>query len=1027
MSLSIRHWLVENYIEISDISGLSPGQMVSIAFRIVQDMEVKSLIPLDICSLAEVLELPLATVWQEITVFAQLTESLLRTISHKKPLKRNEGTWLAFQIAYLRGLLQVLTQEKSLQRPWLNQAMLGKAGMRERGEISPVRLLQDTQLQGLLKTLRSGKLTDTQAEQALSLVADSLLVQQIDNAVKAWFVANGVEEAESKLITQRLQNSLFGHLLAVIAENALPLAQLQKFVGLGNSCPVNSTDKHLQIPEAGLHVGDKINLLRELYRASLMQRQSETLFMESFALKDIYVPLNGIPINESDSQPEQKTVEAIDLMTWVRQQLANLDTIAVIESEPGYGKTSFCQMWTAVAAKELYPAWIPILIRLKDVKYGKTLAATLNSGFALNRYIHLGDWLQQDYPPCLLVLDGLDELPPASQGNQAKIILMQQLFSLQSQSRHKIVLTSTSQALQEIIQELEQPLPLSRINIQPWEQEEWRQWFQLWAQVQSLPIAQNYFTFLKYSGVFSATSKLPELSAFVRQPLMLYLLGVLHRDGLLDEQILLLAAKTQATTSATVLWEIHHRLSRWLLGYPQTGGIKTMLLRSGSTYIHRTQDAIANLLQNRHPQDLLEHMQVIALQILHSQRHQITLEPSHSNLPAFYFIPPHTPRQLLFVGNQQDRAGSPTPHLQTEFSHPKLGEFLCTQAIVAQLKLLIQRQENAYGEFTFVLESASSVAQQLYNLFGFGIVSPELENLVIEGLRREPQHEFSFELLCDRLLSFWYAYCRGRWLDEGIAHKAFAHFQALQNPVNVEQIHATVGLNVFLLLCACHQQTKTTFYPCGNPENLSEFYSQALMILIARTKVLHPAAFTTRLQSASLACLNLSGADLSQAMLAGVNFGQIDLSNANLMGANLVGANLQDANVSGANLVSANLTDANLSGANLVSANLVSANLTGANLQSTNLTNTCLFQAILQETDKEIAILNGAIFSIKDFQTIKKLLSKSADINNINSYEKTAAWLNNNAIENIIESAEGEPMMSGDLYEDYADDETVLG
>ncbi|MER3589924.1 MAG: hypothetical protein C4322_20595, partial [Mastigocladus sp. ERB_26_1] len=364
---------------------------------------------------------------------------------------------------------------------------------------------------------------------------------------------------------------------------------------------------------------------------------------------------------------------------------------------------------------------------------------------------------------------------------------------------------------------------------------------------------------------------------------------------------------------------------------------------------------------------------------------------------------------------------------QTEFSHPKLGEFLCTQAIVAQLKLVIQRQENTYGEFTFVLESASSLAQQLYNLFGFGIVSPELENLVIEGLRREPQDEFSFELLCDRLLSFWYGYCRGRWLDEGIAHKAFAHFQALQNPANVEQIHAAVGLNVFLLLCACHQQTKTTFYPCGNPESLSEFYSQALIILIARTKVLHPAAFAKRLQSTSLTCLNLSGADLSQAMLAGVNFGQIDLSNTKLMGANLVGVNLQDANLAGANLTGANLTDANLSGANLVSANLTGANLIGANLQSTNLTNTCLFQAVLEEADKEIAMLNGAIFSIKDFQTIKQLLSKSADINTVNYSEKTAAWLNNNAIGNIIESAEGEPMMSGDFYEDYADDETVLG
>jgi uncharacterized protein YjbI with pentapeptide repeats len=405
-------------------------------------------------------------------------------------------------------------------------------------------------------------------------------------------------------------------------------------------------------------------------------------------------------------------------------------------------------------------------------------------------------------------------------------------------------------------------------------------------------------------------------------------------------------------------------------------------------------------------------MQAIALQILHSQHHQIDLEPSHSNLPAFYF---------------KIQNSTFPPHLQTEFSHPKLAEFLCTQAIVAQLKLLIQRQENAYGEFTFVLESASSVSQQLYNLLGFGILSPEWENLVIEGLRREPQHEFSFELLCDRLLPFWYAYCRGRWLDEGIAHKAFAHFQALQNPANVEKINAAVGLNVFLLLCACHQQTKTTFWPCSNPENLSEFYSQALIMLIARTEVLAKAAFATRLQSTSLACLNLSAADLSQAMLAGVNFGQIDLSNTKLMGAILIGANLQDANLAGANLTGANLTDANLSGANLASANLTGANLTGANLQSTNLTNTCLFQAVLQETDKEIAILNGAIFSIKDFQTIKKMLSKSADINTTNSHEKTAAWLNNNTIGNIIESAEGEPMMSGDLYEDYADDETVLG
>ncbi len=46
--------------------------------------------------------------------------------------------------------------------------------------------------------------TDTQAEQALTLVADSLLVQQINNAAIAWLVANGAEEPEATLLTQRL-------------------------------------------------------------------------------------------------------------------------------------------------------------------------------------------------------------------------------------------------------------------------------------------------------------------------------------------------------------------------------------------------------------------------------------------------------------------------------------------------------------------------------------------------------------------------------------------------------------------------------------------------------------------------------------------------------------------------------------------------------------------------------------------------------------------------------------------------------
>ncbi|MBN3926769.1 pentapeptide repeat-containing protein [Nostoc sp. NMS4] len=993
MNLNIRHWLAERHIAINQISGFSGGQLAGIAYRIVQDMELKSLMPFDICTLVEVLELPLSIVWEEISVISQLTEKLLRSLSQKKPLKRNEGTWLAFQIAYLQALQAILEQEASLQKPWLDRAIIPIQSHILKDDVGKP-ILQDSQLQGLLKTLSPGKLTDTQAEQALSSVADSLLVQQINNAAIAWFVANGAEEPEAKLLTQRLVNSLPGDILVVVTENAAPLAQLQKFFRLGISLSPSSI-----APEVGFTISEKIDLQREHYRASLIKNLSIPLLMESFALKDIYIAQKGLPIEENISEPDKKTIKLVDLKTWAQQQLTDLETIAVIESEPGYGKTSFCQLWAAQVAQELYPSWMPIVIRLRDVKYGKTLIETLNSAFGVN----LSTWLEQENLPCLLLLDGLDELPHSSHGIRAQAIFIQQLLNFQSQHRHKIVLTSRSTTLPEIVSEL--PLLLKRIIIQPLDVDELKQWFQQWAKVQSLPITQNFFTFLKQAGLFTSQSKLRELSALIRQPLMLHLLGILHREGLLDDELLQLAANTQ---KSFLLSEIHHRLSRWLLGYPLIGGIKTMLQRSGSAHIHRTPEAIANLLNHRHPQDLLEQMQAIALKILHSQRHQINLAGEFNTLPAFYF-------KIRDVESAEKST-------LIEFSHLKLGEFLCADAIVAQLKFLTQYQDEAYGTPTFVLDSPSSVAQNIYNLLGYGILSPEIEELAIAGLRRQQKHKFSFEVLFQRLLSFWRAYCQGRWLDEGIAHKALTNFHALQNLVNVEQVNAAVGLNVFLLLCACNRETKVPFWPCGNPINLTEFNPEVLSVLIARTTVLHKSAFATRIKS--LAGLNLSGASLLQVILTGVNLEQTNLSNAELMGANLAGVNLQQANLTGANLQHANLAGANLQQANLTGANLQQANLTGTNLNSANLTNACLFDAILAKTDTKLAADNGALFSKELFQKLKHLRSQQPFLNTIKITPNTNINGKNTPAIGLIESCEG-AILSVDLYDD-ADDETVF-
>ncbi|AKG22285.1 pentapeptide repeat-containing protein [Calothrix sp. 336/3] len=1014
MNLSIRHWLTENHIEASQIQAFSPGQIAGVAFRIAQDMEVKSLIPFDVCPLVEVLELPLGAVEPEMMAIAELTAGLLRSFSHKKPLKRNEGTWLAFQIAYLRGLRQVLEQELSLHRVWLDRAMV----------FSPasVRPLSDVQLQAFLKTLSPSKITDTQAEQALSQVSNSLLVQQINNAAVAWFIANGAEEGEAKLITQRLNHSLYGHLLAVIAENAAPLAQLQKFVGLAvrdvSSTAVGKVGMGNSSTSVNTPTADKIFLCRERYRASLLTSQSEPLFTEYFALKDIYIPLRGVP--------EEAQNTAVDLITWVQQQ--DEKAIAVIESAAGYGKTSFCQTWAAHIAQHLYPHWMPIYIRLRDITYGSSLTDTLNSAFTGSSLTDLATWLELDHPPCILILDGWDELPPSGYGERAKVVFLQQLQALQSQLRHKILITSRLGDLNAICAEIS--LPVRRITIQPLEPDELKNWFQQWTKIQSISIAQNFFLFLKQGGIFLANSRFPQISTLVRQPLMLFFLGVLHRDGLLDEEIFQIVLARQHQSSAALLWEIYQRLTRWLLGYPQTGGASTMLMRPGCSHIHRTPEAIANLLQNQHPQEIFTQMQAVALAILQSHTHSIQVAEGTS-LPPFYF------RSLVFeqVSHIFPRHQVRTKNelIKTEFAHALLGEYLCAQAIIHHLKQLTQLRFNSYSEEVFLIDAPGEFAQRLYNLLGYGVLSPQILALITEGLYQEKNSPSLLQLLSQQLLPFWYAHCRSRWLDEGMAHNAWRSFQSQRNSLNIEQINAAVGLNVFMILCVIHQQIKQPFYPCGMPEKVTEFHPQALSILITKILIFPNQNSVSQTLYQCLSYLQLPKISLSQVALNYANLQHSNLTNADLRDTNLVGANLEKAQLINANLVGVNLRGANLHQANLSGANLSYANLAEANLNTTNLTNACLFQVIIDDKNRETTILNGAIFDLEQYQTIKQLLSQPSERNLPENTDNALTWVNTQGM-GIMESVEGEA--SSDIgidaeaesaTSDYADDETVFG
>jgi len=1007
MNLIIRHWLVENYIEISKIKEFSQAQITGVVLRIIRDMEVRSPLPFDICTLAEVLELPLGVVWDEVGVFARLTQSILSLLGQIKPFKRNEATWLAFQVAYLQALEEVLIEEESLSRIWLERILLpkgretrgqrdggmggqgdggtrglgdkgtrgqGDKGTRGQGENlfgnGLIKPLRDEHLQALIKIFRGEKLTDVQAEEALHKVVHSSFVQQINHIAVAWLVGNTVPKAEAELIIRRLEHKILGHLIVVVSENYITLAQLQKFFKIGNSLELRTTEIHGNSE-------DKIDCNKEKYRASLIKQLGKPLLIESFSLKDIYVPPKGIPF-KGNHQP-------VDLMKWVVSQLEDLDTITVIESDSGYGKTSFCQIFAARVARKFYPDWIPVLINLSDIEEGETFLETLESALRNNYRINLSDWLTVAHHKYLLILDGLNEL---SDFNTFKPIFIQQLFQFQREKRHKIILTSQSWVLQDIA--IKAASKLQRIKIQPWGQDEWKQWFANLSKVQSMTVAQNLFTLLKTNKAFSQNSHFL-LAEFVRHPLTLYLLAVLHRNELLDEEILQLATNPQITNNATVLWKIYEGLDQWLLGYSSS---------MVSTHIQSP--------------ELRNEIQSVTLQILLSGKKKTNLTDDFSQPSAFYF-------KAFSYAQFSDSKFS-----HSKFSHSHLGEYLCAKAIISQLKLLTKRDRNSYGEMEFTIDSPQSIAEHLYNLLGYGILTAEIEELVIEGLRREQKHKFYFELLCNRLQPFWYAYCRGRWLDEGIAHQAWSNFKQLQNPVNVEQVNAAVGINVFLLLSACYRETTLTFSPCGNPTLLTEFQPQALVKLIAKTAVFHQDIARVRIGKKSLTSLNLSKADLTQAILAQVNFTNTNLSNVQLKNACLVGANLADANLTGADLTGANLANANLTNAKLTGANLTGANLLGVNLDLVNLSNACLFQAMIAEAHKETALINGAVFSLDKFEELQRLLSYQSQPYDTDTGEQTEIAFDQIPSIGEIESVEGEPSSPLELDDDI-EDETVLG
>lgn len=930
-------------------SGAHSTVIRGIASRLAQEISQEQATVFDLAVLAELLELPFPRAWQLLPHAVLVTAHLIRQLSRRRPLQRNEGTWLSFQIAYLRAIDQLLHQESRLRRPWLDTAYTATPCDRPLSAIDTM----PASLTSLIGTLRPVQLTDTQAEQALTIGAQSLLVQQIHQVVSQWLVFNGTEDREAELLVQRMEYGAAGHLLATIVENATPLAQLQKFVRLGHlaawaNAPQPKIDYEM-LEDANPTFS--VDPQQELHRARIIQSLSEPILGQPFGLQEIYIAPKGLRPGSNDR---------LDAMTWVLEQLNHPQHLLVIEGQSGQGKTSFCKMLALRIAQSLYPSWMPLMIQLRGLPLGANLEETLAPAIPEGLFTQRDSWLNPNHPPCLLILDGLNELPLNPEGEDAVAELLTQIFDLQrrytnasGQPRHRILLTSSPTATHA-------PLPtdlgtttIERFTLKAMDQEELRQWFLRWAAVQTKPIAQSYFSFLKRSGTFRTVGS-PACGAWLHRPFVLLLVGLLFRDGLIDDELLKLSCDE-------VRFEVFDRLATWLISapsdaaYPQPGIIPD-ISRMGPAHASRSPDAIANLLGGRSPRQVRQEFQQVMLLLYQSGRGQI----SQRLLADRYHIQAHTLPMFYLTPSTTDADG-------LTVSIPAMSEHTVSEAIALQLRQVTQRRQTAHGE-VFDLTTAESVAAHLYPLLGYGPLTGVILGAIVERLGRDAQQEasgFSLDVLCDRLREAFQFYCCGRWLDEGIAQNAHQALRTLGNPASLLQVDAAFGLNLFLLLSRCHPYLKHRFQPGRGSGNRA--YPHRLTQLISRTSVLSPIAFWHYART-RLSYLDLTNASLDRAFFAEARMAETLFDQASLVRTIFTEANLMQASFKRAICRQASFSGADLRGADFQGADLQGADLRGTILGGANFANACLATALLDEAGRSHCIQSGAFLTVEQYQ-----------------------------------------------------------
>ncbi|WP_017318318.1 pentapeptide repeat-containing protein [Mastigocladopsis repens] len=733
---------------------------------------------------------------------------------------------------------------------------------------------------------------------------------------------------------------------------------------------------------------------------------------EEFKIPDIYVPLKTQLVN-SNGTP-------VDLENWAKNHLRNPDKngqVMFIQGGPGRGKSVFCRMFADWVRQHLHPIWTPVLIRLRDIHafypdIKKTLRAAVNADFAESD----DGWLTDSNTRFLFLLDGFDELRMEGRTTKGIEEFLQQVGNFQKscqqnpQLGHRFLVTGRESALQGIERFI--PPNLERVEISLMDDQLQQQWFSKWKQLFDKNLLDkkkdNAKAFQKFLQAQSCPERVQQLA---KEPLLLYLLAAMHRDGQITDQMF------EGVSSAKAKILIYQKTLDWVLTKQRPKDLNRELTTLETEGLRRIlAEAGLCVTQTGGEFTLIKHIEERlkfdddAKELLEEAQKRIGENPLRNALAAFYLRP---------TSATSEKEGA------VEFVHKSFGEFLCAQRLRDSLVNWVSGEQR-FGRWKYSTRK-DQLEKEIYDLLGYGGLTQEIVDYLMALLVPDSEEKFQptqFECLFERLKDFYHDWCEGRFINvhpknpldeehqDNLPQNKMMQLQKYGSKLGLREVDIYTGLNVMILLLELHRyaqssdelEDKIAFHPCGQ-QNTKDFDNQRLSCIISYSNSIAIGTFLriagvflsgANLSDADLSNADLSGADLSGAILSGANLSGANLSGADLSGANLSGANLSGAILSGAilsgailndaNLRSANLSGANLSGADLRSADLRSANLSRANLSGADLSRAIVSGANLSRANLSGAIVSGAILSgaILSGAILSRAILSRADLSGAN-------------------------------------------